>query len=95
MLLDEGFDRPRHAAVLPIRRYSQETWPGMLDALDSSLDLSPIATIELYHRALGMFTDLKSSGEGGDDVCPLSRPAARRDLSCAARRSRNRLSAAA
>ena len=24
------------------------------------------ATIELYHRALGMFTDLKTSGEGGE-----------------------------
>lgn len=70
VLLDEGFDRPRHAAVLPIRRYSQETWPGMLDALDSSLDLvichafTPIASHKIAERVRLRVNQMR----GADDL---------------------------
>lgn len=68
--LDEGFDRPRHAAVLPIRRYSQETWPGMLDALDSSLDLvichafTPIASHKIAEKVRLRVNQMR----GADDL---------------------------
>ena len=38
IIFDEGIGGPRHAAMLAVKRYSQETWPGMLDALDAALD---------------------------------------------------------
>ncbi|SMO99206.1 hypothetical protein [Paracoccus laeviglucosivorans] len=56
ILFDEGSGKPRHAAVLAIRRYSQETWPGMLDALDTSIDtlvthsFTPIASEKIADR---------------------------------------------
>ena len=56
ILFDEGIDRPRYAAVLAIKRYSQETWPGMLDALDSSIDtvithsFTPIASHKIADK---------------------------------------------
>ncbi|MTH79440.1 VirB4 family type IV secretion system protein [Paracoccus aestuariivivens] len=56
ILFDEGIGPPRHAAVLAVKRYSQETWPGMLDALDASLgtvichSFTPIAAEKIAGR---------------------------------------------
>lgn len=56
VLFDEGIERKRVAAVLAIKRYSQETWPGMLDALDSSIEtvishsFTPIASHKISDK---------------------------------------------
>lgn len=56
MLLEEGVSAQRYAAVLTIKRYCQETWPGMLDALDSSIDtvichsFTPIASHKIAEK---------------------------------------------
>lgn len=36
--LRDGFDRPRYCGVFAIWKNANQTWPGMLDALDSGID---------------------------------------------------------
>lgn len=56
MIFEEGGDGLRYAAVLTIKKYCQETWPGMLDALDSSIDtvichsFTPIASHKISEK---------------------------------------------
>lgn len=69
MKVEEGFDRPRYAATLAIKKYSETTWPGMLDALDTSLNtvishsFTPIANHKISDRVKRRIDQIRASGD--------------------------------
>lgn len=69
IVIEEGFDRPRFAACLAIWRYSNETWPGMLDALNSATDtvichsFTPIAQHKIAERVKMRVGQMQAAGD--------------------------------
>ncbi|REG28213.1 type IV secretion system protein B4 (plasmid) [Paracoccus versutus] len=69
MLIEEGFGRPRYAATLAIWKYSETTWPGMLDALDTSIDMvichsfTPIANHKISGRVKTRIDQMRAAGD--------------------------------
>ena len=69
MEIEEGFDRPRYAATLAIWKYSETTWPGMLDALDTSIDtvichsFTPIANHKISDQVKLRVQQMRGSGD--------------------------------
>lgn len=69
ILIEEGFDRPRFAACLAIWRYSNETWPGMLDALNCASDtvichsFTPIAQHKIAERVKMRVGQMQAAGD--------------------------------
>lgn len=70
MRVNDGFDRPKYAATLAIWKYSEETFPGMLDALDTSIDavithsFTPIANNKIAARVRRRVNQMR----GADDL---------------------------
>ena len=69
MVIEEGPERPRFAAVLVVKRYPQVTWPGFLDALDTSLDTvichsyTPMAMAKIAERAKRRIDQMRGAGD--------------------------------
>ncbi|WP_157936033.1 VirB4 family type IV secretion/conjugal transfer ATPase [Paracoccus zhejiangensis] len=69
MTVEEGFDRPRYAATLAIWKYSETTWPGMLDALDTSIDtvichsFTPVANHRISGRVKRRVNQIRAAGD--------------------------------
>lgn len=69
MKVEEGFDRPRYAATLAIWKYSETTWPGMLDALDTSIDtvichsFTPVANHKISGRVKRRVNQIRAAGD--------------------------------
>ncbi|WP_065169899.1 hypothetical protein [Paracoccus sp. MKU1] len=69
LLIEEGFGRPRYAATLAIWKYSETTWPGMLDALDTSIDMvichsfTPIANHKISGRVKTRIDQMRAAGD--------------------------------
>ena len=67
--LRDGFDGPRHAAVLSIWRNAQQTWPGMLDALDAGTDTvishsyTPVALFKISELAKRRIQQMEAAGD--------------------------------
>ncbi|MDF3855622.1 hypothetical protein [Paracoccus pantotrophus] len=69
MVIEEGFGRPRFAATLAIWKYGETTWPGMLDALDTSVDtvishsFTPIANHKVAGRVKRRIDQMRAAGD--------------------------------
>ena len=67
--IEEGFDSPRYAATLAVTKYSDKTWPGMLDALDSSTEtvithsFTPIANHKIASRAKRRIDQIQAASD--------------------------------
>lgn len=65
----DGFDAPRFAAVLSIWRNANQTWPGMLDALDTGMDTvithsyTPISTTRVSELAKRRIQQMQAAGD--------------------------------
>ncbi|WP_265501434.1 VirB4 family type IV secretion/conjugal transfer ATPase [Paracoccus beibuensis] len=65
----DGFDGPRHAAVLSVWRNAQQTWPGMLDALDAGTDTvishsyTPVAMNKVSELAKRRIQQMEAAGD--------------------------------
>lgn len=65
----DGFDTPRFAAVLSIWRNANQTWPGMLDALDTGTDTvishayTPVAMNKVSELAKRRIQQMEAAGD--------------------------------
>lgn len=67
--IDEGFEGPRFAATLALWKYGEATWPGMLDALDTSIDtvichsFTPIANEKIAGQVGRRIDQMQAAGD--------------------------------
>ena len=65
----DGFDGPRFAAVMSVWRNANQTWPGMLDALDTGTDTvishsyTPVAMSKVSELAKRRIQQMEAAGD--------------------------------